>query len=89
MRNEKARTLQQRERSRRKSKKPYRTSHTCLYLGKQNKTSKEFQESPDSLMARTACLTLQRKTIKDKSLSKICSFTFVTVVLLEILVPKI
>ncbi len=39
-------------------------------------------------MARTALLTLQRNPIKDETLSNFISFTFVTVVLLEILVPK-
>ena len=40
-------------------------------------------------MARTALFTLQRKPIKDKSFPNFISFTFETVVLLEILVPKI
>jgi hypothetical protein len=40
-------------------------------------------------MARTALLTLLRNPIKDELLSNFISFTFVTVVLLEILVPKI
>ncbi len=38
---------------------------------------------------QTALLTLQRKPIKDEPLSNMILFTFATVALLEILVPKI
>jgi hypothetical protein len=38
---------------------------------------------------QTALLTLQRKPMKDEPLSHMILFTFVMVVLLEILVPKI
>jgi hypothetical protein len=45
--------------------------------------------SPDIPWPELPTSLSRGKTIKDKSLSNICSFTFVTVVLLEILVPKI
>ena len=50
------------------------------------------QQNPGRLshpMARATYLTLQRKNYKRQASFQICSFTFVTVVLLEILVPKI
>jgi hypothetical protein len=50
------------------------------------------QQNPGRLshpMARAAHLTLQRKNYIRQASFLICSFTFVTVVLLEILVPKI
>ncbi len=49
----------------------------------------ETRNAQDYPMARTALLTLQRNPIKDKSFSNFISFTFVTVVLLEILINKI